>query len=231
MKLHTLLMSGLFFMLLSCTGKNSEKFKSVTPSEFAAKINETPNAQILDVRTPEEYNSEHIENAANVNWNGSDFEKQASTFDKSKPVYVYCMSGGRSKKASDKLAEMGFKKIIELDKGFISWSAAGLNKPSDKIIGISLEEYDNLLNSDKKVLIDFYAEWCGPCKKMAPYLSKMEKELKDNVVIIRLDADKNKTMTSKLKIDALPTLLLYENKTVKWKHSGYISEEDLRKQL
>ena len=93
------------------------------------------------------------------------------------------------------------------------------------------QEYAELLNTDKKVLIDFNAKWCAPCKKMAPYLDKMQKEMADKVVIIRLDADENKTLISEMKIEELPTLLLYENKEVKWKHSGYISEEDLKKQL
>ena len=59
----------------------------------------------------------------------------------------------------------------------------------------------------------------------------MQKDLADKVVIIRLDADENKTLTKEMKIDALPTLLLYENKEIKWQHSGFISEEDLKKQL
>ena len=66
---------------------------------------------------------------------------------------------------------------------------------------------------------------------MKPYLLQMEKELADKVVIIRLDADKNKTLISEMKISELPTLLLYENREVKWKYSGFISEEDLKKQL
>ena len=94
-----------------------------------------------------------------------------------------------------------------------------------------IEEYNKLVNSDKKILINFYAEWCAPCKKMAPYISKMQKEENDNVVIIRLDADKNKTLMEAMKISELPTLFLYEKAAVKWKHSGYISEEDLRKQI
>ena len=66
---------------------------------------------------------------------------------------------------------------------------------------------------------------------MAPYVLQMQKDLADKVVIIRLDADKNKTLISEMKISELPTLLLYENETVKWKHSGFISENDLKKQL
>jgi thioredoxin len=95
---------------------------------------------------------------------------------------------------------------------------------------MSTLEYAELLKSDKKVLINFYAEWCAPCKKMGPYIQKMQKDLSE-VTIIRLDADKNKTLITALKISELPTLLLYENKEIKWKHTGFISEEDLKKQL
>jgi thioredoxin len=106
-----------------------------------------------------------------------------------------------------------------------------MSKPDDKIIGMCSQEYAELLNTDKKVLIDFYAEWCAPCKIMTPYLLQMQKDLADKVVIIRLNADENKTLMKEMKIDELPTLLLYENKEIKWKHSGFISEEDLKKQL
>ena len=66
---------------------------------------------------------------------------------------------------------------------------------------------------------------------MTPYLLKMQKELADEVVIVRLNADENKTLIKEMKIDVLPTLILYENNVIKWKNSGYISEIDLKKQL
>jgi thioredoxin-like negative regulator of GroEL len=66
---------------------------------------------------------------------------------------------------------------------------------------------------------------------MGPYIMQMQKDMTDSVVIVRLDADKNKSIVSEMKISELPTLLLYENKEVKWQHSGYISEADLKKQL
>jgi thioredoxin len=226
MKLRTL-----FFILFtsitifSCNGQPSKNIETIAPETFAKKIKESPKPQILDVRTPEEFASEHIDNATNVNV--SDAEK----FDKSKPVFVYCKSGGRSAKATAKLEELGFKNIYNLDGGMMKWNAAGLSKPSDQIIGMCPQEFAELLNTDKKVLIDFNAKWCAPCKKMAPYLDKMQKDLADKVVIIRLDADENKTLIKEMKIDELPTLILYENKVIKWKNSGYISEEDLKKQL
>ena len=228
---HRLFFLILSFAILSCKGQPTKKIESVAPEVFAEKIKATSNAQILDVRTPEEFASEHIDKATNINWLGDDFVTNVENLDKSKPVFVYCKSGGRSAKASAKLAELGFKTIYELQGGIMKWNAAGFSKPSKKIVGMSSQEYAELLNSDKKVLIDFYAEWCAPCKKMTPYLLKMQKNLADRVTIIRLNADENKTLISEMKIDELPTLLLYENKELKWKHSGYISEEDLKKQL
>ena len=113
----------------------------------------------------------------------------------------------------------------------MKWDAAGLSKPSDKVSGMSVQEYNKLVNSDKKVLINFYAAWCAPCKKMEPYIAKMQNEKNDDVVIIRLDADKNKTLMDAMKISELPALFLYDKAAVKWKHTGFISEEDLRKQI
>lgn len=231
MKLKKIAIAIVVFTLTSCNGQPSKKVETLDAVSFSKKIEATPNPQILDVRTPEEFAAEHIERAQNVNWLSNDFVTNASKFDKSKPVFVYCKIGGRSHQAAEKLAQLGFTQIIELEGGFLKWDAAGLSKPSDKRVGISKEQYATLLNSDKKVLIDFYAEWCAPCKKMTPYLLKMEKELGDKLVIIRLDADKNKSLLSEMKISELPTLLLYENKQLKWQHSGYISESDLKKQL
>lgn len=231
MKLHTLYLAILSFVFLSCTGQTTKGVKTIDAVSFSKKIQETESPQILDVRTPEEYASEHIDKAENVNWLGDSFVVLAEKYDKSKPVFVYCKSGGRSQKAAAKLAELGFTNIYELEGGILKWNAAGFAKPLNKAIGITNQEYAELLNSDKKVLIDFYAEWCAPCKKMTPYLLKMQKELAGELVIIRLDADKNKSIISELKISELPALLLYENKKLKWSHTGYISENDLKKQL
>lgn len=231
MKFRFLLVTLIAFAITSCNGQASKNIKTIDAISFSKEIQSTSDTQILDVRTPEEYAAGHLIKAQNVNWLSADFVSNTSKYDKTKPVFVYCKIGGRSHKAAEKLAELGFTNVIEMEGGIMKWDAAGFSKPSEKWIGINQKEYTDLLNSDKKVLIDFYAEWCAPCKKMTPYLLKMEKEMKDQVVIIRLDADKNKSLLSEMKISELPTLLLYENKQIKWKHSGYISEADLKKQL
>lgn len=217
--------------LFSCKGQNSDKVAFLDAKAFSEKIQNQHDLQLIDVRTPGEYSKQHIGNAVNINWNGNDFEQKVATFDKSKPIYVYCLSGGRSKQAAAKLAEMGYTKIYELDGGIMKWNAAGLAKPSTERIGMTQEDFKKLLISDKKVLVDFYAEWCAPCKKMAPFLAKMSTEMNDQLTIIKIDADKNKSLMEDLKIAGLPTLLLYENQALVWKNDGFINETDLMKKI
>ena len=218
-------------LILSCNGQKNGAYENITVAAFSEKIKTTPTVQIIDVRTPEEYENQHIDHAKNINWNGNDFEAKANALDKKKPVFVYCMVGGRSKKASEKLVEMGFSKVYDLQGGIMKWNAAGFSKPSDKIVGMCSQEYGDLLKSKSKIMINFYADWCEPCLKMKPYITQMQTDLKDQITIIRLNADENKTLIADLKLDGLPVILIYENAELKWKHIGFISEEDLKKQL
>jgi thioredoxin len=231
MKISSIFFLLLSFTILSCNGQTSKNITDIDPKTFSEKITATPNAQIIDVRTPQEFASGHLDNAVNIDWLGDNFVANAEKLDKTKPVFVYCKTSNRSPQAAKKLEELGFTTIYNMQGGLLKWDAEGFSKPTDRIIGVCSQEYAELLNSDKKVLIDFYAEWCAPCKKMTPYLLKMQKELGDKVVIIRLNADENPTLIKEMKILELPTLLIYENKELKWKHSGFISEEDLKKQL
>jgi rhodanese-related sulfurtransferase len=115
---YYLFIIGLFFV--SCIGQ-TDKYKSINAKEFSILINKEQNVQLLDVRSPAEYADSHIEKAVNINWNGDDFENQVRKLDKTKTVYVYCQAGGRSKKSADKLRELGFANIIELEGGISDW--------------------------------------------------------------------------------------------------------------
>ena len=222
----------LSFLFIGCQGQSSKSIQTIDVKSFAEKLKTTENPQLLDVRTPEEYSTEHIGNAANVNWNSDDFVAKASKYDKSKPVFVYCKVGGRSAQAADKLAEMDFKEIYNLDGGIMKWGAAGMQKSnSDKYVGMTSKDYLNLINSDKKVMIDFNAKWCAPCKKMKPYILKLQTEMKDQIKIVQLDADENKTLVEQLKLEGLPTIIVYEKGKEVWRNLGYISEDDLKKHL
>ncbi len=73
------------------------------------------------------------------------------------------------------------------------------------------------MNSDKPVLVDFFAEWCGPCKTMVPLLKQVKDEVKDNASIIKIDIDKNQQTAALYNISAVPTLLLFKNGRVLWR--------------
>lgn len=231
LKAKILTIIGFCLLCLSCHSQPSKNIQTIAPATYAEKINAIENAQLLDVRTPEEYKGEHLNKAVNVNWNDDQFVANVSKYDKSKPVFVYCKIGGRSLQAAQKLSELGFTEIYNLDGGILKWNAAGLSKPSDKTIGMSRKEYANLITSNQKVLVNFYAEWCAPCKTMQPYMLKLQKDLNEKVTVSRIDADAHKTLVSEMKIDELPVLILYENGQPIWQHKGFISEEDLKKQL
>ena len=116
---------SLFFLfaLLSVNAQTATKIKTVEVATFAKEIKTTPKPQILDVRTPEEFSEGHIDKATNIDWQNENFVKNTENLDKNKPVYVYCKSGRRSLKASEKLEELGFKKIYNLDGGYLKWNA------------------------------------------------------------------------------------------------------------
>ena len=210
---------------------------SLDAVSFAAKIKQVPNAQIIDVRTSGEFSQGHIVNAKNMDINSSDFQQKVAKLDKNKAVMLYCLSGGRSSNAMSVLSSMGFKEIYNLSGGMMRWRSANLpettdNSPSKSTsTEMTMAQYQALLNSNKLVLIDFYAEWCSPCKKMKPYLDEISKEMNANVVVIRIDADANKTLAKELKVDALPVLFLYKAKKLVWSNKAYISKEELVKIL
>ncbi|MBA0883867.1 rhodanese-like domain-containing protein [Flavobacterium undicola] len=110
------------FTLFSGNAQTATNIKTVEVTAFAKEIKTTQKPQILDVRTPEEFAAGHIDNATNVDWQGENFVKNTEKFNKNKPVYVYCKSGRRSLKASEKLSALGFKKIYNLDGGYLKWS-------------------------------------------------------------------------------------------------------------
>jgi thioredoxin 1 len=221
--------------LYSCSNAQTKKENTLlTPVEFAEKIKMINSAVIIDVRTPEEYSNGHLQNAKNIDWNGSDFEKRISQLDISKPVFVYCLSGGRSSSAAEKMRTIGFSKVYELKGGILKWRSSGLPETTietSNVKGMGHQQFDSLLVSDKLVLVDFYAPWCAPCKKMEPYLVELGKEMKDKVIIIRINADENQSIFKDLKLETLPTLLLYKDKKLIWSHTGYIDKEEVSKQL
>lgn len=230
-----LLICSIAIVLGSCmNGQTQKGTTSLAPSAFFDSIKQHPSAIIIDVRTPEEFANGHLQQALNYNWSDNSFKEQAVSFDKTKPIYIYCLSGGRSASAASYLRRNGFNEVYEMDGGMIKWRAENLpetNANNSTWQGKTKQEFEALLESDTFILVDFYADWCAPCKKMKPSLDAISVEMANKVTIIRLNADEHPSLCMELNVDALPTLKLYKNKSLIWTHSGYIEKEDIVKQL
>ena len=86
-----------------------------------------------------------------------------------------------------------------------------------------------VIKSDKPVLVDFFAEWCGPCKTMAPILKDVKTQLQDNATIIKIDVDKNPEVASIYQIRSVPTLIMFKKGQPVWKQSGVVPTQELIK--
>lgn len=94
-----------------------------------------------------------------------------------------------------------------------------------------MSSFKDLINSGKPVLVDFSAEWCGPCKMMAPILEQVKQQIGDKAVVIKVDVDKNPAASGAYGIRNVPTLLIIKNGEEKWRQAGVMQAADLLRVL
>lgn len=93
------------------------------------------------------------------------------------------------------------------------------------------DTFQDIINSDKPVLIDFYATWCGPCQMLGPILKDVKDSLGERVSIIKVDVDKNQELAAMQQVRGVPTMLLFQNGKQLWRQSGVVSKEEIIKTI
>ncbi len=206
-------------------------------NDFEAKLKQNAaTAQLIDVRTTDEYMRGHLKRAINLNFNDDNFEEIVKAkLDKSRPVFIYCFSGRRSTDAGIFLRDLGYKEVYEMAGGFAKWTASSKPYASDNtttqpIAAFTMENLDRVVKSNSIVLIDFYAEWCGPCKKMNPVLNRIAEQNK-GIKLLKIDAEKSDNIATAFKVEEIPTYVIIKNGKQIWRGTGEMEESELNEVL
>jgi len=226
--LRSLAVCLLNFFLLGCSSA-----QNLNVDEFEKQLIATKGEQLIDVRTSQEFEKYRIQSAKNIDVRKPDFRREIEKLDKSKPVLIYCLSGNRSKSALAIFREAGFKTIYELDKGINSWSQAG--KPIDQDLSgkgeLSSKDYQRIISSEGYVLVDFYAPWCAPCRKMLPIVKDLAKTYPDKFKLLTVDFDQNRLLAKEQNIISVPYLMIFKDGEKQWDKNGEANKEEIMKML
>ena len=221
---YTAALAGIVFFLQSC----SQPDINFSVQDFAKGISQN-NIQLLDVRTQNEYNSGHLKNAFLADWTDKQaFTERVQYLDKNKPVYTYCLSGGRSQAAAQWLKQEGFKEVHNLDGGIIAWKNE--NEPLEGVQPVpqmTAEQFTKNIPSDKTVLVDVGAEWCPPCKKMEPVVKDLQEVHGNTFQLVTVDGGEQEVVAKELNADSFPTFIVYRNGKEVWRTQGVTTKKKL----
>ena len=225
MKKYSLL---ILFLALSV----SPLFAQVLDVEsFSNKITETPQSLLLDVRTSGEFGGGHLPKATNIDFRSEGFSKEIDKLDKSKPVLIYCLSGGRSAQAAELMRAKGFQ-VTELKGGYLKWTTKLMPLEGVPIVkhdaAWNLADFEKLAKENDAVVVDFYAKWCAPCLKMMPMVDKLAGEYKGKVTVIKVEADGNQAILQASGVDEIPSFLVFRKGKLIQKTSGFREEPKLK---
>ena len=217
-------------IIISCTGQSKN---ALTVNEFEKEITSKENIQLLDVRTPEEFFSGHIKNPLQADWNDvQEFDRRLAFIDKTKPVYVYCLAGGRSAAAANKMRKLGYSNVYELKGGTNAWRAA--NKPlegNSTEKQMTIDELNTSISASKIVLVDFGASWCPPCKQMEPVLKNLTENNKGKFSLVKVDGGRDQDILQAYKVTALPVFIVFKEGKQVWRKDGIATEKEIAEQL
>ncbi|MGE0637316.1 MAG: thioredoxin [Bacteroidia bacterium] len=221
--------------IAACNNNGSgQQLQQVDAKTFSEKIHEQNNPVILDVRTPQEFEGGYIAGAINIDYNSNEFSQKVNKLDKDEIVFVYCLSGGRSSSAANEMRRNGFKNVVELKGGILKWNAAGLDvTPGSGAVktSMSVDDFKKMVTADVPVLVDFYAPWCAPCRKMSPMLEELSKENEGKIKVVKINIDEHKQLAEQMGVTEIPIFTVYKNGSETARVKGLQTKEELLKIL
>lgn len=205
--------------------------QGVGVKEFEAGI-ARPGVQVFDVRTTGEFNSGHLHQAMQADYtNKEQFKERVQYLNKQQPVYVYCLSGGRSAAAAVWMRENGFREVVELEGGINAWKQAG--KPLEGVTApgkqLSVTDFQHAVKTGWK-LVDVGAAWCPPCRQMEPVLQAFLQQ-QPSVKLVKVDGGKDQEVMQAIGAKGLPTFILYKDGKEVWRQQGVTTLEVLNTQV
>lgn len=235
MKSLNLFIIILFAACYFACGQKASSTMQLSAQEFARHISLTDQKVLLDVRTQREFKNGHIQNAGQLNYYAFDFRKRLLLLPKNQPVYLYCNTGYRSDRAADFLIKNGYAEVYNLQHGIMEWELENLPVIVDPDAQPDMDdkfepaEFAGLLQNNPLVFVDFYAPWCGPCRRMMPMIDSLKVEYHEKIEIVKINADASKRLMRELKMVSVPYLRLYEDGEVIFEHKGLIDRQNLVK--
>lgn len=222
-----------FTLTVVCFACQSQVNYSLTATEFEKGITGKDSIQLLDVRTPEEFNGGHLQGALLADWKDQDeFQRRIAFIDKTKPVYIYCLGGGRSAAAAIKMRATGYNEVYELKGGINAWKADNKTiEGKSNAKQMSTEEFNTAINSDQFVLVDFGAEWCPPCRKMEPVLDNLKKNNLNKFTLIKVNGGNDEDILKQYNVTALPVFILFKDGKQIWRRDGIAEENEIASQF
>ncbi len=186
-----------------------------------------PSVQVFDVRTAQEFNTGHLSDALQADYtNKPEFAHRVQYLDKQKPVYIYCLSGGRSSAAAKWMRENGFTQVVEMQGGINAWKQAG--KPLAGVTAVkqlAVADYQQTI-SKGLVLVDVGAAWCPPCRTMEPVIKQFLQE-HPQVQLVKVDGGRDQEVMQAEKATTLPTFIVYKDGKETGRKEGVAKLEEL----
>lgn len=215
-------------LLLAGLGVFAQDGQREDAAAFAKDITR-PGVQVFDVRTASEFKTGYLPHALQADYTKKEeFFERVKYLHKDQPVYIYCLSGGRSTAAAKWMRENGFSKVVELEGGINAWKQAGmaLEGVKDKQPQMAVDAYQRQVQTKGWVLTDVGAAWCPPCRQMEPVLQALLKERRD-VKLVKVDGGNDTEVMQSIRATTLPTFIIYKDGVEQRRFTGITSKEAL----